>query len=157
MVRAVPILIAALKEQQGTIDSINQVLTQLASTLNQCCSNNSRTINNSNNGSINAQPPPNASAIEVQLSDRDAVVLNQNVPNPFAEQTVISYNIPAKANFAQILFYNINGQLIKAVDIKDKGQGRLNVFANDLSSGTYSYSLYVDGKLMDTKKMTKSE
>jgi hypothetical protein len=51
----------------------------------------------------------------------------------------------------------MKGQIIKVVDIKTKGKGQLNVFANDLSSGMYSYTLYVDGKAIDTKKMVKTE
>lgn len=41
--------------------------------------------------------------------------------------------------------------------ITKKGRGQLNVFASDLSSGMYTYSLVVDGKTIDTKKMVKSE
>ncbi len=82
-------------------------------------------------------------------------MLNQNVPNPFAEQTVITYNIPEKYNFAQILFKTIEGKIIRTVDIDKKGQGRLNVFANDLSNGLYLYTLIVDGKIIDSKKMVK--
>jgi hypothetical protein len=91
----------------------------------------------------------------VELSDKNIVVLNQNVPNPFAETTVISYNIPDDFSAAQVLFYDNNGKLIKTVDVKTKGKGTLNVFANDLSSGTYSYSLVVDGKIIDTKRMIR--
>ncbi|MEW6468498.1 MAG: tail fiber domain-containing protein [Bacteroidota bacterium] len=98
----------------------------------------------------------NGSATNVQLSDKNAVVLNQNTPNPFADQTVISYNIPDNTGYAQIIFYNSMGQVIKVVDIAQKGAGQLNVFAEDLSSGTYTYTLVVDGKVMDTKKMTKA-
>jgi hypothetical protein len=39
------------------------------------------------------------------------------------------------------------------VDVKEKGKGQLNVFAADLSSGVYTYSLIADGKLIETKKM----
>lgn len=95
--------------------------------------------------------------IDIELSDKDVIVLNQNVPNPFAEQTSISYYIPEKSGFAQIIFNDMKGQIIKVVDIKTKGKGQLNVFANDLSTGMYSYSLFVDGKLADTKKMLKTE
>ena len=49
----------------------------------------------------------------------------------------------------------IDGKTIIALDIKEKGQGSLNVFANDLSSGIFSYSLVVDGKIIETKKMIK--
>ena len=77
------------------------------------------------------------------------------MPNPFAEQTVISYNIPSTATRSQILFYDNGGNLFKSVDIKTTGKGQLNVFANDLSSGMYSYTLIVDGNVIDTKKMIK--
>lgn len=45
--------------------------------------------------------------------------------------------------------------MIKSVDIKSKGIGQLNVFANDLSNGVYSYTLIIDGKPTATKKMVK--
>ena len=95
--------------------------------------------------------------MDIRLSDKDVIVLNQNVPNPFAEQTTITYNVPEKYNFAQIIFSTIEGKIIKAVDITKKGKGQLNVFANDLSSCFYTYSLVVDGKVIDTKKMVNSE
>lgn len=79
------------------------------------------------------------------------------VPNPFAEQTVITYNIPQNTGFAQLLFYDMNGRQIKAVDITTKGKGQLNVFANDLTNGIYSYTLIVDGRIIDTKKMVKQQ
>lgn len=103
----------------------------------------------------NAPASSNDNKQAVELSDKNIVVLNQNVPNPFAETTVISYNIPDNFTAAQVLFYDNNGKLIKTVDVKSKGKGTLNVFANDLSSGTYSYSLVVDGKIIDTKRMIK--
>ncbi len=82
-------------------------------------------------------------------------MLNQNVPNPFAEQTTITYNVPAKYGFAQMVFKTLDGKIIRTVDITAKGKGQLNVFANDLSNGLYVYSLIVDGKIIDTKKMVK--
>ena len=93
----------------------------------------------------------------VELSDADVVVLNQNQPNPFAEQTTITYSIPQNTGNAQILFYDVNGKQIKAVDITSKGKGQLLVYANDLTSGIYSYTLIVDGKIVDTKRMIKQQ
>jgi hypothetical protein len=83
------------------------------------------------------------------------VVLDQNVPNPFAESTVIGYNLPSDFTKAQIIFTNSEGHVIKAVDITEKGKGSLNVFANDLTHGVYTYSLIVDGQNLETKKMIK--
>jgi hypothetical protein len=41
--------------------------------------------------------------------------------------------------------------------ITAKGKGQLNVYANDLTNGIYSYTLIVDGKVFDTKKMIKQQ
>ena len=57
---------------------------------------------------------------------------------------------------AQMLFYNSTGNLINSLDLQTtSGKGQLNVFANDLSNGMYTYTLVVDGKIIDTKKMVK--
>ena len=93
--------------------------------------------------------------INVELSNADVIVLNDAVPNPFAEQTLITFNIPEKCNAAQMLFYDNYGKLMKTVDITKKGRGQMYVFANDLTNGIYSYTLIVDGKVIDTKKMMK--
>ena len=94
-------------------------------------------------------------AINVELSDKNNIVLNQNVPNPFAESTVITYSIPETVAKAQIHFYDGLGKLINTVDITERGAGSLNVYANDLSSGVYTYSLVADGKIVSTKRMVK--
>ena len=91
----------------------------------------------------------------IELSDKNNIVLNQNVPNPFAQQTSISYNRPARATTAQIMFYGMDGRLMKTANLTSRGKGILNVYASDLSSGSYTYSLVVDGKLVDTKKLVK--
>lgn len=87
--------------------------------------------------------------------DVNAAVLGQNTPNPFSEQTVICYSIPSTANSSQLLFYDASGKLIKKIDIKITGRGQLNVFANDLSTGIYSYTLVIDEKVVGSKKMMK--
>lgn len=152
------LLVRSIQEQQLTIDSlrnvqskqdsINQAVQQqlaaLASQINSCCSNTSARNANSN---INQ--------LDVELSDKDAIVLNQNVPNPFAEQTTITYNVPISVEKAQLIFFNANGQVIQTVDIKTRGKGKVNVFAADLSSGLYHYTLVADGKVVDSKKMVR--
>jgi trimeric autotransporter adhesin len=98
--------------------------------------------------------PSKATAVAVSLSDKNTVVLNQNVPNPFAESTVISYNIPSGFSKAQMVFSTADGRAVKTVDLT-VAKGSLTVFAEDLSGGIYTYSLVVDGKTLDTKKMIK--
>lgn len=152
------LLTRGIQEQQYTIDSLSFKISKqdsilnaiqfqvsnLASIISSCCSS----VGSKSNNAITNQ-------IDIELNDNDVVVLNQNIPNPFAEQTVITYNIPVNITKAQLLFFNTNGQLIKTVDIKTRGNGKINVFANDLSSGLYHYSLVTDGKISESKKMIK--
>jgi len=56
---------------------------------------------------------------------------------------------------AQLLFYDINGRIIKQVDISERGDGKLTVYGENLQNGIYTYSLIADGKLIATKKMVK--
>ncbi len=93
--------------------------------------------------------------MNVLLSKTNTIILNQNVPNPFAESTMITYSIPDPFSKAQIVFRAINGEAIKTVDIKTAGKGQINVYANDISSGIYTYTMVVDGKQIETKKMIK--
>ena len=147
------LVIDSLRTSQSRQDSINQAtqsqLNQLMSMITQCCNNG-----HSNNGHNQKQTNPD-NQLDIELSDKDVIVLNQNVPNPFAEQTTITYNVPASIEKAQILFYNSNGQIIQTVDIKTRGKGKINVFAADLSSGLYHYTLVADGKVIDSKKMVR--
>ncbi|MBN4071181.1 tail fiber domain-containing protein [Crocinitomix catalasitica] len=98
-----------------------------------------------------------AQQIDVELQNIQNVVLNQNVPNPFAEKTTITYSIPDEVQKAQMLFYDAKGSLINSVDIPTRGQGQMNVFGEDLSSGIYSYTLVTDGGVVLTKKMVKAK
>jgi hypothetical protein len=95
------------------------------------------------------------SMIDVELRNELAIVLDQNVPNPFAETTVITFSIPESVSRAQIHFYDAAGNLIKSVEVTERGDGQLNVFGHDLSSGLYTYTLVADGQLIATKKMVK--
>ena len=51
----------------------------------------------------------------------------------------------------------LSGKQVKSVNITTKGKGSLTVYANDLSNGTYSYTLVVDGQIIDTKQMIKQQ
>jgi hypothetical protein len=147
----IPLLLKGIQEQQRTISDLNTRLTNLEnciSNLNLC------------DGSHAASPSTNdaASSQQVNLKDLQAVILDQNVPNPFAEQTTITYTLIENTQKAQMLFYNAAGKLIHSVELATKaGKGELNVFGNDLSNGIYTYTLVVDGKIIDTKRMVKNK
>ncbi len=85
-----------------------------------------------------------------------SAALGQNVPNPFINSTIIHYTIPKSRNTgtsAKIIITDKNGKVLKEARVVGSGKGSINVDAATLSSGTYQYSLYIDGKLIDTKQM----
>lgn len=48
--------------------------------------------------------------MDIVLSKTNTVVLNQNMPNPFAESTVITYALPQNFSKAQIIFSTTSGK-----------------------------------------------
>lgn len=79
--------------------------------------------------------------------------LDQNIPNPFITNTVINYYIPLSSNRALLSISNSIGQVIKVINLANKGKGTTNISRNDLSAGTYYYTLMIDGKRTSTKQM----
>ena len=134
----IPILIAAIKDQQTRIDSLVTVIGNGAKPANPF----------NDNGNEN-------SMLKVNLSSSSDGILYQNQPNPFSGSTKINYFIPENAGHATMIFYNNMGTTIKVVEIGQKGQGTLEVNAGNLNSDIYTYSLVIDGKVVDTKRMVK--
>ena len=150
---------AALQNQLNQQQKINAVndsvnvalqsqLTQLTSAINSCCTANS-------SGSTKSLNDSTSNRITVNLQNVQTVVLSQNSPNPFAQQTNINYYLPTTVVSAQMLFYDMQGQQIQAVSLTQRGNGSIIVFGQDLSSGNYTYTLVADGQIMGSKKMMK--
>jgi len=143
----IPVLLQAHKEQQEKIESQSDAISQLQKQIDELKAAMSAAGANGKNAKT--------TGLTVVLGDRDAIVLDQNVPNPFAERTTINYNLPGNFNKAEIIFTTEDGHVIKTVIISAKGQGTLNVFANDLSHGVYTYTLVVDGVSVASRKLIK--
>ena len=87
------------------------------------------------------------------LSTRTDASISQNIPNPFSRTTTINYTLPQKYSSAKIIVVDNVGKVIKEVNVSGNGKGNITVDATTLASGAYNYSLYVDGRLIDTKQM----
>jgi len=153
-----PLLVAGYKNQMDRLDSIEDVdsslearIAELEAIVATCCGGLRMNGHTNDNELEGTEDNPNKKTIE--LSNMAAIILDQNVPNPFAEQTTISYFIPEGISNAQILFFDNNGIVLKTVEIHEPGYGHLKIYAPNLSSGIYSYSILVDGKPVQTKKM----
>lgn len=82
--------------------------------------------------------------------------LDQNLPNPFGKNTIISYTLPQHYKRAQLEITDPAGKLLKTINISGSGRGTINVDASTFSAaGTYYYSLYIDNTLISTKTMIK--
>jgi photosystem II stability/assembly factor-like uncharacterized protein len=79
--------------------------------------------------------------------------LEQNFPNPFNPNTVISYSIPSSSN-VKLKVYNELGQTVKILEhgYKNAGNYSVNFNAHDLPSGIYFYRLEA-GEFMQVRKM----
>ncbi|MGH2553893.1 MAG: hypothetical protein ACRDEB_09255, partial [Chitinophagaceae bacterium] len=75
------------------------------------------------------------------------IQLEQNDPNPFDASTIIRWSIGADFVNAILYFYDNTGTRINSYKITEKGAGELQVFGSKLSSGVYTYTLVVDGKI----------
>ncbi len=79
--------------------------------------------------------------------------IKQNAPNPFKDQTVIEYFVPSDAGKSIISFMDINGKILKSINLDQKGQGQIILSAEELVNGVYYYSLIIDDKKVETKQM----
>lgn len=80
--------------------------------------------------------------------------LCQNYPNPFNPITNIKFQMLKKGN-AEIKVFDITGKLIKVLlnENLNSGEYRVTFDGSNLSSGIYFYSLFAEGKRIDTKSM----
>lgn len=79
--------------------------------------------------------------------------LAQNVPNPFSVATLIRYELPKGTQKAAIGIYDMNGKELRLFQLSAETTGSITIQGNDLKPGMYLYSLIVDGKYFDSKKM----
>jgi len=126
----IPILTKAIQEQQKIIQELKELKELLVNT------NTSKLITNSANHELNKLP-----------------ILFQNNPNPFNKSTFIDYFIPNISFQAAITVSDNSGKLVYSFVINKTGFGRVILDDNEIRSGIYYYSLLVDGKTIDTKKM----
>ncbi len=79
--------------------------------------------------------------------------LGQNIPNPPINKTTkISYNLPGRSSNGEIIITDINGIKVRQFLIT-QGRGVLTVNTTELASGTYSYTLFANGKRVATKQL----
>ncbi len=134
-----PILVKAIQEQQLQIADLKSENEQLKQTVDEmkscvesiCNTNTSKTI----------------------ATENSTTQLFQNSPNPFNQTTVIKYALNRESNNGRIIIRDLNGNLVKQINIAETGRGQVTISANELTQGTYTYTLEIAGTSVDTKLM----
>lgn len=95
-------------------------------------------------------------SVEVSGPVPNSFVLNQNHPNPFNPSTTISFSLPVEAKI-NIKLFNMLGQEVAQIADNDFDAGSHSIVfnANNLSSGTYIYTLEAKGGNGANFKSTK--
>jgi hypothetical protein len=88
-----------------------------------------------------------------EYNSKTEVALYQNNPNPFTVTTEIGMSLPENIGQATLIIYNMEGNQLKVIPVNDRGKAVVKIESNELKAGMYFYSLLVDGKVLDTKRM----
>lgn len=102
----------------------------------------------------NIKRTPQATDVEV-LNTKSKSMLYQNTPNPFHEKTVIRFKLSDDVREASICIFDMSGKLLKKLPVS-RGMESVSVNGYELGEGMFLYSLVVNGREIDTKRMILS-
>ena len=126
----ISMLLKGMQEQQVQIEELkSKLVTTTANTL---------VVNDKN-------------SLPVEIQNR-AFALSQNIPNPFSENTTISYTVPSTTGKVILAVFDLNGKMLLQYNLQ-QGKNTIVVKGNTLSAGMYLYSLIADGQEVLSKKM----
>lgn len=127
-VELVPILIRSIQELKQELDEVK-------------ASNNARqTRSISDDGQENYSTATNGN------------ILYQNTPNPFREQTTIRFRLADDAKNAAICIFDLSGKMLRKL-LVSQGMSSVTIGGYELGEGLFLYSLVVNGREIDTKRM----
>ena len=86
------------------------------------------------------------------LFTSDDIVLSEIYPNPVTDFAIINYNLINENIKAKIVFHNVLGSVINEYNLSPY-EKRIKIITEDLNSGVYFYTLYLDGDGVATHKI----
>jgi len=136
----IPIIIKAMQEQQQVIRDLQQKNNDQQNEINKL-----KEIAGISTG--------NTSSLQSVASGGNGGYLQQNTPNPFAQNTTIGCYVPFASKQAKLIVYSSDGNPVKTYILSNKGMNEVSITAGALASGKYSYSLLIDGRITESKNM----
>ena len=98
-------------------------------------------------------PVPAGRQTRAESPAASAPVALATYPNPLDTETRISFPPLAKGQQATIQIRNLQGQLLRSIDVSGNQEGSLLVQRKELAAGTYLYSLVIDGKPVSVERL----
>lgn len=134
----IPIMVSAIQQQQEQIEILQKIVySQEKEIINFKSGENFQQDFSQKTGEI----------------EEDLPILQDNIPNPFNSETVIKYYIPKSITSAYIYIYDLQGKEMKSVVLEQKGNGYIIINSSELYAGMFVYTLIVDNKIIDSKRM----
>lgn len=124
----IPIMVKAIQELSEENKDLKQELMEIKATLSRLTGEQKTTINLNNAG------------------------LGLVSPNPVKGVAIFQYSFPQTVHTAELLITDNLGRMVRTIKLNSSGIVKMD--ASTLSSGVYNYSLIIDKKIIDTRKMT---
>ncbi|MBC3788487.1 PQQ-dependent sugar dehydrogenase [Spirosoma utsteinense] len=83
----------------------------------------------------------------------ESVELLSAAPNPVTSETTIHFQLPAKSQQATIQLHDVQGQLVRLIEVSTNTKGIVLINRKGLATGLYHYSLVIDGAIVATKRL----
>ncbi|MEO5571215.1 MAG: tail fiber domain-containing protein, partial [Bacteroidia bacterium] len=132
---------AKISLQQKDIDDLKTKFEAMENALSQCCMSYKSVVGTDGDREESGR-----------VINNSVAKLEQNIPNPFTENSVIKFYIPQNSKNAAIKIYALDGTELKIILVSSKGFGQTQISGKTFAAGTYTYLLVVDGKVVDTKQ-----
>jgi hypothetical protein len=141
-VSMIPILTSAIKELSEEVETLKKALAEIGIH-----------VEPKSNGVEDTKTTLYLNLQDNRTADVEEMIVYQNAPNPFNENTFVKCYIPKSIKKAQLCVYNMQGAQLKCLDIAERGAIDIKIEAGTLASGIYTYILIGDGKTSDAKNM----